>query len=553
MPSAEGGQQASAEALPVFVTVWKQYDRSYVSPYSGRRLESSDNSTHTGRELQNFAETYSNSIQCIKQNDAISFQVVKGSTGPKSNFPVYVRDSIYNSNPKFDYGAFVRLETKMTASDLDIDTFGFTFADLGTYVFADFQTPEEYQTIVFVVSDTEQCKGNPSYPITIANMEKLGIIPGKKGMGSYGQWLHAIPGLFMIVIAITFYALQNWEKKIRDREEELRKQREGAAVNLQKYFKKSQDKFDKLEYLSDLYKLIRENLEEINAQIAENDRRTEEENRDNMNKMLKDKHSLLRELRKGKGDVNLEEIRSGLLQMLSNLRFQDGRSLEEVYKQQMVEERLQKEQIRLDQIEENVSEGPESGSGTESDDKEVAMSEHSQEEEDHLANPEEDKSENNEIISDPQLYDDLLKARDNFKTKREQFEMNIDPTLNQEDKDLILSRYDDQMAKLERELMKDQEDQSNSLKAKLAARQKKNKTVVDGANEDISHTMGQIGDLTKQIEDLELEKDDIQETGINSKGMKREREAEMRARIGEVEKEKDSRLQQMREDYMQRI
>jgi len=55
--------------------------------------------------------------------------------------------------------------------------------------------------------------------------------------------------------------------------------------------------------------------------------------------------------------------------------------------------------------------------------------------------------------------------------------------------------------------------------------------------------MGQMGDLNKQIEDLELEKDDIVETGINSKGMKREREAEMRARIGEVEKEKDSRLQ----------
>jgi len=147
----------------------------------------------------------------------------------------------------------------------------------------------------------------------------------------------------------------------------------------------------------------------------------------------------------------------------------------------MVEERLTKEQIRLDLIEEIVSEGPESGSGTESDEKSVAMmSEHNSEDVDELANPEEDnKSENNEIISDPQLYDDLLKARDNFKTKRELFEMNIDPTLNTEDKDLILSRYDDQMAKLERELMKDQEDQSNSLKAKLAARQKKNKTVVD--------------------------------------------------------------------------
>jgi len=32
-----------------------------------------------------------------------------------------------------------------------------------------------------------------------------------------------------------------------------------------------------------------------------------------MDKMLKDKHSLLKELRKGKGDVNLEDIRSGML------------------------------------------------------------------------------------------------------------------------------------------------------------------------------------------------------------------------------------------------
>ena len=54
------------------------------------------------------------------------------------------------------------------------------------------------------------------------------------------------------------------EMRIEKRELELRLQREGAGVNLQKYFKKKQDKFDKLEYLADLYKLIRENLNEIN-------------------------------------------------------------------------------------------------------------------------------------------------------------------------------------------------------------------------------------------------------------------------------------------------
>jgi len=59
--------------------------------------------------------------------------------------------------------------------------------------------------------------------------------------------------------------------------------------------------------------------------------------------------------------------------------------------------------------------------------------------------------------------------------------------------------------------------------------------------------------LNKQIEDLELERDDIEETGINSKGMKKERVTELKARLIEVDRERDSRLQQMREDYMNRI
>ena len=59
--------------------------------------------------------------------------------------------------------------------------------------------------------------------------------------------------------------------------------------------------------------------------------------------------------------------------------------------------------------------------------------------------------------------------------------------------------------------------------------------------------------MNKQIEDLELERDDIEETGINSKGMKKERETELKARLIEVDRERDSRLQQMREDYMNLI
>lgn len=147
-------------------------------------------------------------------------------------------------------------------------------------------------------------------------MIKLQIAPAVRPLKSYEAGLHAIPPLFVLLAFCVICCQSSIESRIEKREIMLRLKREGNSVDMAKYFKKAQDKFDKLEYLADLYKLIRENLEEINNQIAENDRRTEEENRDNMNKMLADKHSLLRELKQGQGDTNLEDIRTGLITML---------------------------------------------------------------------------------------------------------------------------------------------------------------------------------------------------------------------------------------------
>lgn len=60
-----------------------------------------------------------------------------------------------------------------------------------------------------------------------------------------------------------------------------------------------------------------------------------------------------------------------------------------------------------------------------------------------------------ELISDPVLYDDMVKARDQLKTKRDDFYKSIDPSLSEEDKDLIMNRYDEQMQRMEREMLKE--------------------------------------------------------------------------------------------------
>lgn len=51
---------------------------------------------------------------------------------------------MYNTNPEFDYGAFVQLQTKMTSTALNIDTFGFTFVNEGIFVFGDYAAADQY-------------------------------------------------------------------------------------------------------------------------------------------------------------------------------------------------------------------------------------------------------------------------------------------------------------------------------------------------------------------------------------------------------------------------
>jgi len=52
--------------------------------------------------------------------------------------------SIYNTDPKFDYGAFTQLETSLVSSKLAITTFMNIFAKEGVYVFGDYSTPTQF-------------------------------------------------------------------------------------------------------------------------------------------------------------------------------------------------------------------------------------------------------------------------------------------------------------------------------------------------------------------------------------------------------------------------
>ena len=57
------------------------------------------------------------------------------------HYPVYLKDSVMNSNPNFDYGQFLiladQMKTKMSQNDTKPSIFAFTFTSQGAYVFID--------------------------------------------------------------------------------------------------------------------------------------------------------------------------------------------------------------------------------------------------------------------------------------------------------------------------------------------------------------------------------------------------------------------------------
>jgi len=71
-----------------------------------------------------------------------------------------------------------------------------------------------------------------------------------------------------------------------------------------------------------------------------------------MNKMLKDKYSVMKDLMKSGGDKDLTSIKNKVTSMLTNMRFQDGRSLQQVLDEMNLQKEVEEEEARLKAMQE---------------------------------------------------------------------------------------------------------------------------------------------------------------------------------------------------------
>jgi len=127
-------------------------------------------------------------------------------------------------------------------------------------------------------------------------MQKLGIVTTTPKMKEFDQWLSYIPPFFIIFAFLAIYIQYRVESWIEARELERKLAREKRSKAMKKYYVKKEDKFDKVNYLADMYWLIKQNLAQIKDKIAENEKLTQTFNADNINKMLKDKYDLMQNL-----------------------------------------------------------------------------------------------------------------------------------------------------------------------------------------------------------------------------------------------------------------
>jgi hypothetical protein len=134
-----------------------------------------------------------NSIICVEQYGSVTF------TADKLNYPTYVIESIYNTDPNYDYGLLTKLKTKLLTAKLTISEFVLTFTDVGqVYVFGDSANPLSSQTIVKVVESKDaECDGQGRWPATATNLNDLGIGPNYRQMNNLSGWTYMISPLFV--------------------------------------------------------------------------------------------------------------------------------------------------------------------------------------------------------------------------------------------------------------------------------------------------------------------------------------------------------------------
>lgn len=153
--------------------------------------------------------TMSNPLYCILTGDSFMFTI-----GDPYHYPKYLKNSVLNTNPNFDYGAFINLEENMkkkqaTTAKEDKSSpvlFTFTFLEKGAYVFADAENTQKMMMIT-VMGAGESCPDPEKYVKSMSGntLSEFGAPQSDVGIiikPDYGLLL-SLAGILFLSTAVT--------------------------------------------------------------------------------------------------------------------------------------------------------------------------------------------------------------------------------------------------------------------------------------------------------------------------------------------------------------
>ena len=145
----------------------------------------------------------SNPLVCIKVGDSILFDISTGF------YPVYVKDSLLNTNQDFDFSSFRELES-IASRNVSITTFAFTFTQNGTYVFS-VSSQSVFTTIITVLPSSLTCTTEaPFVDFTTKNLVTMGVASNTSIVLSPDWYLimgllFGMMGLIVFVVGFLYY------------------------------------------------------------------------------------------------------------------------------------------------------------------------------------------------------------------------------------------------------------------------------------------------------------------------------------------------------------
>jgi hypothetical protein len=177
-----------------------------------------------------------NPLICIAQNEALIFQL---NPSRRESFPRYVKDHLLNTNPAFDYGAFRRLASLLSETNVTVNLFVHQFSAPGTYVFAD-NSDTDILIYVRVVPEGSACGGPAVAASTASALTAAGASTAsttkEPDWTAIGAVLGVVGGLVLAGALVgALYRPKRWAKEKRANAEPEYHRHAGLSPYLQTF------------------------------------------------------------------------------------------------------------------------------------------------------------------------------------------------------------------------------------------------------------------------------------------------------------------------------